>query len=79
MQFEYDLEQKVPFLKSFLYGLQWAALTISAIIILGKVVGGLHFADSLSQVIYLQKILFICAVTLFFQIILGHRLDGPFI
>jgi xanthine/uracil permease len=80
MQFEYDLEQKVPALKSFLYGLQWAALTISAIIILGKVVGALHFADSLSQVIYLQKILFICAVTLFFQIILGHRLPlipGP--
>ena len=59
MQFEYGLEQKVPFLKSFLFGLQWAALTISAIIMLGKVVGGLHFADSLSQNMYLQKILFI--------------------
>ena len=80
MQFDYDLEEKVPFLKSFLFGLQWAALTISAIIMLGKVVGGLHFADSLSQIMYLQKILFICGVTLFFQIILGHKLPlipGP--
>lgn len=80
MEFEYELEQKVPFLKSFLFGVQWAALTMASIIILGRVIGGLHFADSLSQVIYLQKILFVTALALFTQVFLGHRLPlipGP--
>jgi xanthine/uracil permease len=80
MQFEYDLDQRLPFLQSFLFGLQWAALAISSIIILGKVIGGLHFDDPFSQIIYLQKILFLSAVTLFCQIFWGHRLPlipGP--
>ena len=80
MQFEYSLDQKVPSLKSFLFGLQWAALSISSIIILGKVVGGLHFGDSFGQIIYLQKLLFLSGVTLFCQIFWGHRLPlipGP--
>ncbi|MFC1891927.1 uracil-xanthine permease family protein [Thermodesulfobacteriota bacterium] len=80
MQFEYNLDQRVPFIKAFLFGLQWAALSISSIIILGKVVGGLHFGDSLGQIIYLQKLLFLSSVTLFGQIFWGHKLPlipGP--
>jgi hypothetical protein len=42
MQFEYGLDQRPSFLKSGLLGLQWAAIAISMVIILGKVVGGLH-------------------------------------
>ncbi len=80
MQFEYGLDQRVPFLKSFLFGLQWAAILISSIIVLGKVMGGLHFGDPLSQTIYLQKLLFLNAATLLCQIFWGHRLPvipGP--
>ena len=80
MQFEYGLDQRVPFFKSFLFGLQWAALIVSSIVILGKVVAGLHFGDPSSQIIYLQKILFLSAVTLLSQIFWGHRLPlipGP--
>lgn len=80
MQFEYGLDQRVPFLKSFLFGLQWAALLIASIIILGKVVAGLHFSDPFGQIIYLQKLLFLSAITLFCQIFWGHRLPlipGP--
>ncbi len=80
MKFEYDLDQRVPFLKSFLFGIQWAAILITSIITLGKVVGGLHSFDPFSQIIYLQKLLFLSAVTLFCQIFWGHRLPllpGP--
>jgi xanthine/uracil permease len=80
MPFEYGLDEKVPFLQSCLFGLQWAAIIVSSIIILGKVVGVIHFTDSLSQIIYLQKILFLCSLTLFCQIFLGHKLPlvpGP--
>lgn len=80
MQFEYGLDQRVPFLKSLLFGLQWAALMISFIIILGKVAAGPHFGDPFGQIIYLQKLLFLSAITLFCQIFWGHRLPlilGP--
>ena len=80
MKFEYGLDDRVPFLKSLLLGLQWAAILISAIIILGKVVGSLQFPEPLDQILYLQKILFVCALTLFGQLFWGHRLPlipGP--
>lgn len=68
------------FFKSILYGVQWAAILISIIIILGKVIGHLHFADPSDQIVYLQKLLFISSVTIFFQVFWGHRLPvvaGP--
>ena len=80
MEFDYQLDQKVPVLKSILFGVQWAAILISIIIILGKVIGDLHFIDKSDQIIYLQKLLFISSVTIFFQVFWGHRLPvvaGP--
>ena len=67
-------------MKTLLLGLQWAAILISTIIILGKVVGALHFPDPSGQILYLQKIFFVCASTLFCQLFWGHRLPlipGP--
>ncbi len=78
--FEYGLDDKVPFLRSVVIGLQWAAVIVSSVIILGNIVVGIHFVDPLLQIMYLQKILFLCALTLLLQIFLGHRLPlvpGP--
>ena len=80
MQFEYALDERVPFLKSLLFGFQWAAILISFIIIPGKILGSLHFADPSGCILYFQKLLFVCAVTLFVQVLWGHRLTlipGP--
>jgi len=80
MKLEYGLDERVPFLKNILFGLQWAAILISIIIILGKIIGVLHFADQSAQVIYLQKLLFLSALTIICQIFWGHRLPliaGP--
>jgi xanthine/uracil permease len=80
MQFEYDLDQRVPIIKSILFGLQWAVILISSIIILGKVIGEIQFVGQYGQIVYLQKLLFLSAVTLFCQIFWGHRLPlvpGP--
>ncbi len=77
---EYGLDERVPFFKSLLLGLQWAAILISSIIILGKVVGVFHFSDAMSQAVYLQKLLFLSAVMLICQVLWGHRLPvapGP--
>jgi xanthine/uracil permease len=80
MKLQYGLDERLPFMKSCLLGLQWAAILISSIIILGKVVGSLHFSEPLGQIIYLQKILFVSGLTLFCQLFWGHRLPllpGP--
>lgn len=80
MEFEYNLDQRPPVLKSILFGLQWAAIAISLIIILGKVAGSQHFSDPADQIVYLQKMFFVTGLTLFCQVSWGHRLPvicGP--
>ncbi len=80
MIFEYGPDDRVPFVKSMLMGIQWAALLLSTIIILGNVVGDIHYSDQYRQILYLRKLMFICSLTLFFQIYAGHRLPlipGP--
>ena len=80
MKLQYGLDDRPPFMTSALLGLQWAAILISSAIILGKVVGALHFSEPMGQVVYLQKILFVCGLTLLCQLFWGHRLPllpGP--
>lgn len=80
MQFDYGLNQRVPFLKSLLFGVQWGVLLISIIIILGKIMSGVHFTDPMEQTVYLQKLLFLSSIILFGQILWGHKLPlipGP--
>jgi len=80
MKFEYGLDQRPPVVKSFLFGLQWAAIGISLIIILGKVAGSMHFSQPADLIVYLQKMFFLTALTLCCQVLWGHRLPvicGP--
>ncbi len=79
-RFKYGLDDRLPFSEGLLYGLQWLAVTIPPVVILGNVVARLHFTDLLGQVNYMQKLFFVTAVTLLVQIFWGHRLPlivGP--
>ncbi len=49
-----------------IFGLQWLAITMATVIIIGKVVAGLHFSDPARQLVYMQKLYFVMAVPLFF-------------
>jgi xanthine/uracil permease len=80
VQFKYGLDDKPPIGENLLLGLQWLFIAIPSILIIGKIVGGLHFTDPQAQVIYLQKLSFVMAVTIFCQILWVHRLPliaGP--
>lgn len=81
MRLKYGLEEKPPAGELLLYGLQWLAITVPTIIIVGNVVAGLHFHDQPGgQVVYLQKLFFIAAAVMFVQLLYGHRLPlitGP--
>lgn len=77
---KYGLDEWPPITQTLIFALQWLAITIATVIIIGKVVAGLHFTEFDQQLLYMQKLFFIIAVSLFFQILWGHRLPliiGP--
>lgn len=80
MDFKYGLEDRPPLTSSIMLGLQWCAVSIPFIIIIGKIAGAFHFHDPVSQTVYLQKMFFVTALCLLGQIWWGHRLPlvtGP--
>lgn len=77
---KYGLDERPPLGELILFGMQWLAISIPTIIIIGKVVAGFHFTNSADQVIYVQKLFFITALTMLVQLLWGHRLPlilGP--
>jgi xanthine/uracil permease len=80
MKFDYEIDQRIPLARSVLFGIQWAALLVPSIIILGIVACSVHSFDAVDQINYLQKLFFVSGVVLLCQIFWGHRLPlvpGP--
>jgi xanthine/uracil permease len=80
MKFDYDIDQRVPLAKSVLFGVQWAALLVPSIIILGIVACNVHSLDTQAQINYLQKLFLVSGIALICQLFWGHRLPlipGP--
>ena len=80
MQLKYKLDDRPAWPEMLILGLQWFAVAIPIIIVIGKITGGFHFNNPGDQIIYLQKLTFIMAIALLCQILLGHRLPliiGP--
>jgi xanthine/uracil permease len=80
MEFPYGVDDRPSSGEMLLCGLQWFALSVPTIVIIGKVVAGLHFPAAGDQVVYLQKLFFVTGLTLLGQVLWGHRLPlilGP--
>jgi len=80
VDFKYGLNERPPNGPLFLFGVQWLAIAIPAIVIIGKVIGTLHFSEPGAQILYLQKVAFVTALTLLVQVLWGHGLPlivGP--
>ena len=76
----YGVDERPSFLYLILFGIQWFAVGIPSIIVIGKIVTAMNHADALQSVLYLQKLAFITGAVLFLQIFFGHRLPlfaGP--
>jgi xanthine/uracil permease len=76
----YSLDEKPPLVPWLLFGLQWLAIALPSLVIIGQVVAALHFDALSAQVVYLQKLAFVVGVTMFVQVLWGHRLPlvmGP--
>lgn len=78
MYIKYGLEDKPKKKEMFLFGLQWFAVAIPSIIIIGKLVGVLQTGGD--YIPYLQKLFLIVGILMIVQIYWGHRLPlilGP--
>ena len=69
----YALDDWPPLSQTVLFGLQWAAIVIPSIIVLGHVVASLQFAEFTDRTPYLQKLFIVTAVTLVIQVLWGHQ------
>ena len=61
MDLSYDIDEKPKLTDLIIFGLQWLAVSIPSILIIGKVVGDLHGG---SAIIYFQKLFLVTAVIL---------------
>ncbi|MFY9272645.1 MAG: solute carrier family 23 protein [Thermacetogeniaceae bacterium] len=79
-RFKYELDEIPPFIDLLFLGLQWFAVIVPTVIIVGNIVAGLHFSEPADRIIYIQKVFFITGVSLLIQLLWGHRLPlvmGP--
>ncbi len=79
MNLKYGLEDRPSLKENLVYGMQWLAVTIPSVIILGKILGSMQGSLN-AELLYMQKLFAVMAVSLLFQIWLGHRLPlviGP--
>lgn len=80
MRITYNVDERPPFLDLLLLGLQWTAIVIPIIVIIGRIVGVVQADQPADQILFMQKTAFLIAVTIAGQILLGHRLPlvaGP--
>ena len=78
---KYDINTKLKPIPLLIYGLQWWVVAVPSIIVMGFVVGKLHFdTDVSAQTLYMQKLFGITGFSLIIQVLWGHRLPlviGP--
>ena len=81
MKFNYNVDDKLPFLNNLLFGLQWFLISIPNIIVPGKIVAYFQYGNNVAlQTLYLQKLFFVSFVMFLLQTFFGHRLpliSGP--
>lgn len=78
MYFKYGLEDKPSGGKILIFGLQWLAVTIPLIIIVGNILGVLSGGEI--NISYLQDLLLMVGLVMLVQLLYGHKLPlvvGP--
>lgn len=78
MKLHYSLNERPPVLKLLLYGLQWLAISVPALVILAQVMTALQ--SDADGVTYLQMMLLITGAAQLVQVLWGHKLPlimGP--
>lgn len=78
MNLKYNVEEKPKKMEMLLYGIQWLAVTLPIILIIGNVIG--NIIPGTNTITYIQGLLIMMGVALLLQISFGHKLPtilGP--
>jgi uracil permease len=78
MNLKYDLEKKPPKKEMLVYGIQWFAISLPIILIIGNVIGNVF--PEINTQSYIQNLLLMIGIALLLQIRFGHKLPtvlGP--
>ncbi|MCK8517777.1 uracil-xanthine permease family protein [Methanoculleus sp. 7T] len=78
MEFTYGIDDRPGPAALLIFGLQWLAVSVPAILIIGKVVAALQTDGS--AISYLQRLFLLIALVMLVQLYLGHKLPlviGP--
>ncbi|MEM4456834.1 MAG: solute carrier family 23 protein, partial [Archaeoglobaceae archaeon] len=79
-ELRYELED-VPKLRDLIsISVQWLLVIAPILIIGGRIVAEMHYADAMEKTAYIQKVFFVSGLTLIAQLLIGHRLPivlGP--
>ena len=73
---KYGIDEVPPLRDNLLYGLQWLAVALPTIVVLGHTVANLHFSDPIAQTNSMQKLFFVMAFSMLLQLFWGHRLPA---
>lgn len=77
---KYKLDDKPGLGATLLYGLQWWAITLPCIVIIGVIVARMHYTDLTAQIFYMQRLFGLMGAVTVLQVLWGHRLPlvvGP--
>jgi xanthine/uracil permease len=80
MNLRYQIDDIPEFKDLILIGLQWFVVILPIIIIVSKILGLAFNMPYNEQIVYIEKICFIIALSLFSQVLFGHKLpmiSGP--
>jgi xanthine/uracil permease len=80
MDKKYEIDARPPWPALLLYGLQWWAVLMPCVIIMGGIGARLHYPDSGDQIWYMQKLFALVGAASVIQVLAGHRLPlviGP--
>lgn len=80
IKLKYGLDDMPPLGHLMVFSIQWLAITVPIIMIVGKVVAGIDSANSMEQILYLQRLFFVMSISLLAQTLFGHRMPlivGP--
>lgn len=80
MNFRYNVNDKMPLAPLLMYGAQWLVVTIPIIVVIVAAVGKIQGLSMAEMTFYTQKMFILAGISLFVQLLFGHKLPvvvGP--
>ncbi|KMY68439.1 hypothetical protein AAU61_01800 [Desulfocarbo indianensis] len=76
LRIRYALDEWPPPAAMSVIGLQWLVVLVPGLLVMGEVVSSAQGLSAPDKVVFLQRLLLVCGLAQFVQVLAGHRLPG---